>query len=89
MEALSADISNVHNFSIEALWQEFSKALPAGMSEHEKRERRRMFYAGATGMLVMMSERVSELSDDAGVAVIEALHQESQAFHAEMMAGRA
>lgn len=86
---MSANINNVHNFSIEALWQEVSKALPPSMSNGEKRERRRMFYAGAQGMLELMSMKVSELSDDAGVAVIEALHQEARAFLAEMMAGRA
>lgn len=51
-------------------------------------ETRRAFYAGATAFSALMSE-VTELSDDAGVAIMSSLHEELQAFVLDMTRGKA
>jgi len=67
--------------TIQSQWEKFaSMTLPKEASETQRTEMRRAFYAGAYAMLAMMSFEVTEVSDDAGVEIIEGLHQEARLF---------
>jgi hypothetical protein len=79
---------DVKNLTIAAYWEAFSKGLPSNMDATEHRERRRMFYAGAQAMLAAHMQ-ITDLSDNAAMAVLDSLHNESKAFAAEVAAGRA
>lgn len=65
--------------------------MPPGASEIQKREAKRMFYAGASAALTIFTEVIADpaTSEDAGVAMISALLQECDAFSAQIAAGRA
>lgn len=81
--------SNQTTRTIAAQWVNFSLAiLPADASQVQRTEMRKAFYAGAAAMLGECGA-IADLSDDAGVAVLEGLHQEVLLFTAEMVAGGA
>lgn len=66
-------------------------AMPPGTSEIQLRESKRMFYAGAGAVLNIMLHSIAapDVSDAAGIQMIDGLHKEVAAFMNEVMAGRA
>ena len=79
------------NRTIAGLWASYSSSvLPASAGEIQRQETRRAFYAGASGLLGIMSGiGEPDVSEDAGVAVMEGLHQEATAFAQDVIEGRA
>lgn len=77
--------------TIAAQWESFRAAVyPPGTSDVQLQECRRAFYAGAQGMQSILHELAApEVSEDAGVAVLEGLKQEASGFAVEVLAGRA
>ena len=71
-------------------WESFSKAaLPPNACAQQRRQVKRAFYAGAIGLLGVLDELSEpEVSENAGVAVLESLHQEARAYGAAINAGR-
>jgi len=67
-------------------WKRFDERItPHGASEAQRFDLRVAFYAGATTVLGITREiSASEVSDDAGVAILEGLHQEARAFALEV-----
>lgn len=66
-------------------------AMPPGASEIQLRESKRMFYAGAGAVLNMLLHSIAapDVSEAAGVQMIDGLHKEVAAFMREVVAGRA
>lgn len=77
--------------TIQHAWESFAAAvLSPDAGAVQRREMRRAFYAGAHATLtVMRGLGEPEVSEDAGVAVLESLSQESQAFAVAVTQGRA
>lgn len=73
-------------------WEDFALAvLPHDVSEIQRTEMRRAFYAGFYGALMACYEIAadSEESDDVGVDMLQQLVDESMLFAADIQAGRA
>lgn len=66
-------------------------AMPPGASDIQRSESKRMFYAGAGAVLNMMLYTIAHpnISEAAGVQMIDGLHKEVAAFMREVQAGRA
>ena len=61
-------------------WREFERlVVPATAGAGQRRDMRIAFYAGANAILAL-GQLISELSDDAAMAVLQSLHDESAAF---------
>lgn len=71
-------------------WATFSQAaLPPNACAQQRRQVKRAFYAGAIGLLGVLDELSEpQVSENAGVAVLESLHQEARAYGADIQAGR-
>lgn len=75
--------------TIDAQWRTFERlVMPEEASDLQRREMRRAFYAGFESAL-MMNLRVAAESEDAGVAMLEGLHQEARMFARDVATGRA
>lgn len=63
-------------------WRSYAEhVLPAGVSELQRQETRRAFYAGAWEMLSRMADLGDDdVPEDAGVRVLEATRRELVAF---------
>ena len=72
-------------------WADFERlVMPQGASALQRQEMRRAFYAGFQASLTVGVEiAAADLSDEAGAAVLQGLHEECQSFCAEIAAGRA
>ena len=72
-------------------WADFERlVLPRTAGAVQRQETRRAFYAGAQAALTVSVEIAdADLSDEAGAAVLEGLHDECQRFAGEIAAGRA
>lgn len=72
-------------------WTQFERlVMPQGASALQRQEMRRAFYAGFQASLTVGVEiAAADLSDEAGAAVLQGLHEECQSFCAEIQAGRA
>ncbi len=72
-------------------WATFERlVMPAGAGPVQRQEMRRAFYAGFQGALNVGTEiAAADLSDEAGAAVLQGLHEECQLFVGEIQAGRA
>lgn len=77
--------------TIQAMWASYEAGvIPADAGATQRTECRRAFYAGAQAMLGTFWNLGSmDVTEDAGVAVIEGMHQEAQAFAGDVLAGRA
>jgi hypothetical protein len=65
------------------------RVLPSDAPSVQKQETRRAFYAGAAHALdVMLRLGEDDVSEDAGVEVLEALRQECRRFVEDVLAGR-
>lgn len=83
-------IENHQDRTIAGAWNSFSAAaLPPGACEQQRRQVKRAFYAGAISLLGVLDELSEpEVSENAGVAVLESLHQEARAYGAAIQTGR-
>ena len=73
-------------------WTTFeATVLPAAAGRVQRMETRRAFYAGFHAALMCGVEMADESGDDdvAGVAMMQALHQECSAFARDVAAGKA
>lgn len=77
--------------TIQAMWASYeAEVIPFDAGATQRTECRRAFYAGARTVLGTLWNLGSlDVSEDAGVAVIEGMHQEAQAFAGDVLAGRA
>lgn len=69
--------------TIQQEWELFAKSIfrRQKISETQRTEMRKAFFAGATAMLAMVQETGEpEVSEDEGVAHLDALHDELLAF---------
>jgi len=69
--------------TVQQEWESFSKEVFRGMdvSKTQSDEMRKAFFAGATAMLAMVQETGEpEISEDEGVARLDALQDEVVAF---------
>jgi hypothetical protein len=71
-------------------WAAFATLIlePIDAPRLQRIEMRRAFYAGFHAALIV-EFAIAELSDDAGVAVLNGLHDECKAFAREIAEGRA
>lgn len=75
--------------TIQAQWEFFSRhSIPKNAPPMQIQEMRRAFFAGAAGMLGI-NYLVAEMSEDAGVQVLEGVRLELDAFGADVLNGRA
>lgn len=75
-----------------ASWGNFAElVMPPNAPDSQRREMRRAFYAGFHQALVTLEHAVGpdEVDEDAGVKVLEALHEEAERFAADVANGRA
>lgn len=73
-------------------WDELAAAaLPPGAHPTQVRESKRMFYAGAGAVLNMQLNVIAQpsVSETAGVAILQGLHEEVALFMGEVMKGAA
>ncbi|HZT29697.1 MAG TPA: hypothetical protein VFA33_07440 [Bryobacteraceae bacterium] len=73
-------------------WDQFARAvLPPGVSEIQRREMRRAFYAGAESILFRVIQAFAPESEptDADLQIMEDLHQELRDFGEMVKQGRA
>lgn len=72
-------------------WDTFVAAvLPPSAGPVQRQEMRRAFYAGAqAALLVTVAISEPEVSEEAGVATLEALHEECRQFAKAISEGRA
>lgn len=75
--------------TIAAQWESFHKAAVAPSApEIQRSEMRLAFYAGATAMLgITMGIGSDSVSADAGVALLQSLHDEAEAFALNLVNG--
>lgn len=66
-----------------------AEVLPATAGEIQRTETRRGFYAGAQALLSLMVSECSDVSDEEGADVMEALHRELRTFAAVEVAADA
>ena len=67
--------------TIQAQWLSYLRdVVPRDAGPVQVEECRRAFYAGAAGLLSITSTVIPYMDEDAGVAVLEGLHQELQGF---------
>ena len=75
--------------TVQAQWESFlAQALPDGAHPVQIQEMRRSFYAGAAAMR-QLTATASDLSEDAGTAVLESLLIELNEFGNAVMRGEA
>lgn len=74
--------------TISEQWQSFSSVLPAGAGKIQRQEVRRAFYAGAKAVL-NLSAVIADQSEDAGVQMLEGLHEECRRFFQHVQEGKA
>lgn len=76
--------------TLQSQWQSYAdNVLPKDAPTVQRIETRRAFYAGAGAFFGLMTGDVCDVSDDAGVAMIENWRQELAAFNAAVQAGSA
>lgn len=77
--------------TIRAGWQEYvDRVLPVDVSAIQRQETRRAFYAACAHMLDIFSDiGDDDLSEDAGVAVLEGLAAEIERHTRDVAEGRA
>lgn len=67
--------------TVKEKWESYLReVVPANAGPVQVEECRRAFYAGAGSLLNITSTVIPYMSEDAGVAVLEGLHQELQGF---------
>jgi hypothetical protein len=74
------------------LWQSYAdRVLPPHVSEVQRTETRRAFYAGALALLSATANNLSEGSEvsEADDAVMDDLYEELQAFNRDVVADKA
>jgi len=72
-------------------WALFERlVMPPGAGQMQRQEMRRAFYSGFQASLnVGVEIAAADMSDEAGAAVLQGLHEECRLFCAEIQAGRA
>lgn len=77
--------------SIQEQWEAFSAlVIPKGASKTQITEMRRAFYAGAESVLrIQWAIGDSAISEDAGVAILEGVHDECRRFADDVSNGKA
>lgn len=76
---------------IENGWRSYAEhVLPAGASPIQKQETRRAFYAGAGLLFEALTNAVGpdDVSEDAGMDIMESVDAEIKAFLLDVKAGR-
>ena len=76
---------------IDAGWRSYAEhVLPAGAGEAQKRETRRAFYAGAGLLFEALTNAVGpdDVSEDAGLEIMESVDAEIRAFLRDVKTGR-
>lgn len=75
--------------TVQQQWAMFEKlVMPKDAPPMQRKEMRRAFYAGVEATLRLQFE-MGDVSDDAGVAMIEGWHDECRRFAQQMAAGDA
>jgi len=75
--------------TIQQQWCMFEKTvIPVDAPQMQRQEMRRAFYAGAESML-RLQYGMGDVSDDAGVAMIEGWHDECRRFAQQVAIGAA
>ena len=75
---------------IEKCWRSYAEhMLPTGASAVQKQETRRAFYAGAGMLLELLTNAVGpdDVSEDAGMEIMQAVHDEMRAFLRDVTEG--
>ena len=71
--------------SVKELWEEYSKTLPKGAGDIQRRETRNAFYAGAISMFTVVN-LIAELPEESACEVLAKLNNECDAFVKDVMA---
>lgn len=76
---------------VETLWREFEQlCIPQTAPMIQRQEMRRSFYAGVEGAMKVLREiGEDDVSDDAGVRVLESMNGELREFKKSMLRGEA
>jgi hypothetical protein len=76
---------------LDEAWAGFARAvLPPGCSAVQRQGMRRAFYSGAFSALVhLMTIADDSVSEEQGMAILDALHQECHEFNNLVKSGRA
>jgi hypothetical protein len=77
--------------TVAQMWDSYARAvLPMDVGETQKTETRRAFYAGVFALLEKFKNiGENEVSEDAGVAYLEAISVEVTRFYVDVLARRA
>jgi len=77
--------------TVQEQWDEFRKlVVPKDAAPIQVQEMRRSFYAGVEAMLrIQWAIGEDSVSEDAGVAILEGIHDECQRFAQEVLGGKA
>lgn len=81
-----------HKKLIDAGWRSYAEhVLPAGASKVQTQETKRAFYAGAVHLFgaLGMFIGLGDVSEDAGLAIMESVDEEIKAFLRDVKSGRA
>lgn len=75
---------------IATAWRRYlTRVIPRSAPPTQITESRRSFYAGAYSLLVLLREVNDEMTDDAGVALLQSVDDELRAFAIRVAEGRA
>jgi hypothetical protein len=77
--------------TIAQMWLAYlDDVVPKGAPQVQLQETKRAFYAGVKAALGILTEIGDDtISEDQGVAIIEAMHEECRAFINDVLEGRA
>lgn len=75
--------------TIQQQWETFAKAvMPPNASPVQVREMRRAFYGGCEAMM-RIQWNVADMSEEAGIAVLQGCHEEVEQFALTVLRGKA
>jgi hypothetical protein len=82
---------HTHPTTIAAQWRSYrNEVMPANAGPTQLQETRRAFYAAAHSVLqVMLHVVAAEEDDEVGVQILQAMHDECQAFSQSIARGEA
>jgi hypothetical protein len=70
--------------TIQEAWESFERAVvPIDAPPIQRQEMRKAFYAGAVSMLNIVTGPLTDMSDEAGCALIDSLVEEGRMFFRE------
>lgn len=70
--------------TVAALWQSFSKHLPANAGAVQRREMCIAFYAGASAVFGLLTCHISDLNQDEACVAMNGLHNELVQYATEL-----